>query len=276
MKKLYFLIFSLGCIINAYAQDLPRPSEWVNDISGVISEDYKNKINALIVELEAKTSAEVFVVTQNTISPYDEKEYSRMLFNNWKPGKLGSNNGVLVLLAIKEGRWRIETGKGIKGPLSDKLCGKIERYYMSPYFKNGEYGEGLYQGVAAVADIIAQNSNVTLNTLGGITFPKLIEKKSEMPVFVYLITFLIFLALNLPWPLYTGSIFSLIFTIAFLRVSVFGGISVLAGYICSLVFRYYYWSKLPPNKRSSFFGKIDYDWRFFSDSGKFGGSDFKN
>ena len=41
--------------------------------------------------------------------PYDEKEYARLIFDNWKPGKKGKDNGVLVLLAVKERRWRIET-----------------------------------------------------------------------------------------------------------------------------------------------------------------------
>ncbi|MCX6011952.1 MAG: TPM domain-containing protein, partial [Chloroflexi bacterium] len=77
----------------------------------------------------------------------------------------GKDNGVLVLLSIKERRWRIETGYGVEGILPDGLCGEIGRNYMVTYFKEGKYGEGLYKGVSAIADIIAKNAHVVLNTL---------------------------------------------------------------------------------------------------------------
>ena len=97
----------------AYAQNLPQPTGWVNDFAGVISPEYKEKLSSLIEELQQKTTTEIAVVTVNSISPYGEIEYARLLFDNWKPGKKGKDNGVLVLLAIKERRWRIETGYGI-------------------------------------------------------------------------------------------------------------------------------------------------------------------
>jgi uncharacterized protein len=38
---------------------------------------------------------------------------------------------------------------------------------MVPYFKTGNYGEGLYRGAAALAYVIAKDAGVTLDTLGG-------------------------------------------------------------------------------------------------------------
>ena len=91
------------------------------------------------------------MVTQTSIAPYDEKEYARKLFDNWRIDKVDKNNGVLVLLVIKERRWRIETGSGMKNILSDQLCEEIGNKYMVPYFKTGKYGEGLYNGVSEIA-----------------------------------------------------------------------------------------------------------------------------
>jgi uncharacterized protein len=155
MRKLCFLFAFLIFPLFVYAQNLPQPSGWVNDFAGVISPEYKEKLSSLIEELEQKTTTEIAVVTVTSIAPYDEKEYARLLFDNWKPGKKGKDNGVLVLLAIKERRWRIETGYGVEGILPDGLCGEIGRNYMVPYFKEGKYGEGLYQGVIKIAGIIS-------------------------------------------------------------------------------------------------------------------------
>lgn len=152
-------LFLIGAIfpLLVFAQDLPYPSGWINDFAEVINAEYKQKLNSVISELEENTSTEIAVVTINSISPYDEKDYARLLFDNWKPGKKGKDNGVLILVAVKERRWRIEAGYGIEGILPDGLCGEIGRD-MVPYFKEGNYGEGLYRAVLKISRIVAQGS----------------------------------------------------------------------------------------------------------------------
>jgi len=165
--RLTFKIILLFAFLSAStafcAEKLPAPQGWVNDFAGVINQDYTAKLNSLIAELETKTSAEIAVVTVSSISPYEEKEYARLLFDSWKPGKKGKDNGVLILLAINERRWRIETGYGIEGILPDGLSGEIGRNYMVPYFKDKKYSQGLYLGVIKISQIIAKNANIELN-----------------------------------------------------------------------------------------------------------------
>jgi len=154
MRKFGLTIIFLFLTIVAFASNVPQPVDWVNDFANVIDEQYKQKLTSLIKELEQKTTTEIAVVTIDSIAPYDEKEYARMLFDAWQPGKKGKDNGVLVFLAVKERRWRIETGYGIEGILPDGLCGDIGRNYMVPYFKAGSYGQGLYEGVVKIAGIV--------------------------------------------------------------------------------------------------------------------------
>lgn len=165
MRRLLFIVISaaLLSVVAVHAESVPRPTDWVSDFAGVVSSEYRDKIVALIKELEQKTSAEIMVIAVNSIAPYDEKSYARMIFDSWKPGKRGRDNGVLVLLAIKERRWRIEAGYGVEGILPDGLCGQIGRNYMVPFFKQGEYGKGLYNGVAAIASVIAKDANTALS-----------------------------------------------------------------------------------------------------------------
>ena len=157
------ILAALLLVPAVYAENIPHPADWVSDFAGVVSSEYRDKITSVIKELEEKTSAQIMVVTVNSIAPYDEKSYARMLFDSWKPGKKLKDNGVLVLLVVKERRWRIETGYGVEGILPDGVCGNIGRSYMIPYFKTGEYGKGLYYGVAAIASIIAKDAKVTLS-----------------------------------------------------------------------------------------------------------------
>ena len=213
MRKIFLTLFFLILPFLGYAQNIPQATGqkavvgppiaqatgWVNDFANVISPEYKEKINSLIGELEEKTSAEIAVVTINSIAPYDEKEYARLLFDNWKPGKKGKDNGVLMLLAVKERRWRIETGYGVEGILPDGLCGEIGRNYMVPYFKEANYGEGLYQGMRAIANIIAKDAHVTLATLGN--FEEIVsenQSSSSLPnglgtviIFIIIVLFIV-------------------------------------------------------------------------------------
>ena len=193
MKRLFWAIILTALFLSAavYAEDLPRAKGWVNDFAGVISSDYRGKLISIIEELEGKTGAEIFVVTVNSISPYDEKSYTRMIFDSWKPGKHGKDNGVLVFLAVNERRWRIETGYGSEGILPDGRCGEIGRDYMVPYFKKGEYGRGLYNGVAVIAGIIAGDSKVSLSARG----PEDISTSSWMSI-VFPILFILFMIIN--------------------------------------------------------------------------------
>jgi len=161
-KLLFFACFFIFPVFNAAAFNTPEPKGFVNDFAGVISFEYNGKLQQLTQEVEQKTTAEITIVTIDSIAPYDEKEYAQQLFDNWKIGKKGKDNGVLLLLAVKERRWRIQPGYGLEGILPDGLCGEIGRSRMVPFFKQKDYGQGLYEGVSAIAVIIAKNAQVTL------------------------------------------------------------------------------------------------------------------
>ena len=194
VKKFFYILVVaiLACAHYSFADNVPQPVGWVNDFANVISQEYRDRLNTLIQEVEEKTSAEIAVVTVSSIAPYDEKQYARMLFDKWKPGKKGKDNGVLVLLAIKERRWRVETGYGVEGILPDGVCGDIGRNYMVPYFKTGEYGKGLYLGAATIAAIIAKNAGVTISLTDEIATPQTQSRVPVSDVVIYIILILLF------------------------------------------------------------------------------------
>jgi uncharacterized protein len=254
-KPFFILLFTaLVSAHHAFAENVPQPVGWVNDFANVIPQEYRDKLNTLIGELKEKTSAEIAVVTVTSIAPYDEKEYARMLFDSWRPGKKGKDNGVLILLAIKERRWRIETGYGVEGILPDGRCGEIGRNYMVPYFKNGNYGLGLYNGAAAIANIVAKDAGVTLNNLDGIHL-KPVNNNSraingstgifKAAFFILIIASAAPFYLSLPLALVGCAILFFISRIAsFIFFIIFSIV---------LLFRLSSWYDLPKSKRSNFF-----------------------
>ncbi|MDD3087191.1 MAG: TPM domain-containing protein [Candidatus Omnitrophica bacterium] len=268
-RRLSLLLFFILFPVFVFAENIPDPSGWVNDFAGVISAEYNEKISAVISQLEEKTGIEIAVATFNSIAPYDEKSYSRMVFDKWKPGKKGKDNGVLMLVAVSQRRWRIETGYGVEGVLPDGLCAQIGRSYMVPYFKSGEYGKGLYEGVKKVASLLAEDANVEL---ANITETKPVRGREKPPLFLYIFAPLFFFVWSLPWPIFISLPVTLLFGFVFFSISPLLGLLLIAGFIASLVVRYRYWKKLPADKRKSFFGAQNYGKG--TSTGRWGGGGF--
>jgi uncharacterized protein len=151
------LLFSLLFITALQAAEpvYPNYSGFVNDFTGTIDPATKAKMAALCRDLEAKTSAELAIAVVKTVSPLDTKTYAVKLFEKWKIGKKGKDNGLLVLLALDERRVEIEVGYGLEGVINDAKAGEILDKYGVPYFKEGQFGAGLYNTAAALSEQIA-------------------------------------------------------------------------------------------------------------------------
>ena len=151
-----FIFFLTLSGIDISAQKLPKPVGYVNDFAGVLDEGSKGRMTMLIAALKEKTGAEIAVVTVETTEPRGFEEYSVELASEWGIGKAGEDTGVLILLAMKERKIRIEVGYGLEGPIPDGLAGEIRDKSILPDLRAGNYGAGLLKGVEAIAGIIAK------------------------------------------------------------------------------------------------------------------------
>jgi uncharacterized protein len=144
---------------------LPDLTQPVNDFAHVIDGASAQKLDQLIRTLKAASADVVVVATVPTIEPYaDIREYAVKLFENHGRGigDKGKDNGVLILLALKERKVWIEVGYGLEQWITDGYSGETSREYMAPEFRNGRYGAGLLAGTARIVGRIAQGRNVTL------------------------------------------------------------------------------------------------------------------
>jgi uncharacterized protein len=156
-----YLLFLLAHVAWG-AEDFPKPIGLVNDFAGLIPNSEKRKMEILTREVLQKTGTSVVVVTMPTIGEADAATYVNELYQTWGIGKKGEDKGVLILLALKERRVRIETGYGVEGILPDGLVGEILDKYTVPFLKKGQYGKGLFNALAAVSQIMAKDANVEL------------------------------------------------------------------------------------------------------------------
>ncbi len=199
------LLFLYAQNYNVFAQRLPKPVGYVNDFAGVIDEQSKIQMEKIIRTVKKATGAEIAVVTVKSIEPYGSiEEYSIDLASKWGIGEKGKDNGIMIIVAMKERKIRIEVGYGLEGIIPDGLAGEIIDNSILPYLKKGMYGTGLLKGVEAIAGIIAKEYGVDLKEYNlNVEESRKYTEKSKFPI--GLISFIILLFLfgggRLFWPL---------------------------------------------------------------------------
>ena len=147
------LLLCLPALSADAADALPEHLGYVTDAAGAMGE-WAGKTEALCREIERKTTAEVAVLTVRTTGPLHAQQYAQEVFDRWKIGKKGKDNGVLVLVAVDDRKIWIATGYGVEGVLPDGKVGEIRDTVMLPAFRQKQYGEGIYLGVAAVGHVL--------------------------------------------------------------------------------------------------------------------------
>jgi uncharacterized protein len=149
------------------AADIPdTPGNHVVDLAGIVSDDVENQLNRYLTELEQKTTAQVAVLTVDSLDGQSIEDFSiNIAHNKWKLGQKGKDNGVLLLVAVQDRKYRIEVGYGLEGILPDSLVGSIGRQFLVPYFKRGDYSTGIYSATVAIANIIAKDAGVQITGL---------------------------------------------------------------------------------------------------------------
>ncbi len=159
-----FLIISFF-VSNALASTPKPPSvphDYVVDLAGVIPEEIQARLNAYLKELEQKTTAQVLVLTVQSLDGQSIDEFSFNTKEMWKLGQKGKDNGVLIVVAVKDREYRFEIGYGLESVLPDSMVGTIGREYLVPYFKKGDYGSAIYTATVVVANTIASHEGVQI------------------------------------------------------------------------------------------------------------------
>jgi uncharacterized protein len=149
--------------VGLVAQRLPSPQGYVNDFAGVVSDDDEARMRGIITAVQEQTGAEIAVVAVDSIAPYATiEQYGIALADEWDVGAAGEDNGVILIVAVQERQGRIEVGYGLEGAIPDGRAGGILDEYVLPDLRSNDYGAGLLNGVAALAEVIADEYGVTL------------------------------------------------------------------------------------------------------------------
>ena len=160
MARLFVL--ALLCLViiasHAGAAEFPYLSGRVVDDAGLLSAEAKGRITAALKAHEDKTSNQLVVVTVPTLGDESIEPYAVKLFEKWKPGRKGKDNGAILIVVPKERKMRIEVGYGLEGTLTDAATSRIIRNVIAPHFKATNFDKGMEEGVAAIVALLEGNA----------------------------------------------------------------------------------------------------------------------
>lgn len=78
------------------------------------------------------------------------EDFSIRLAQQWRIGRKGLDNGVILLVFAQDRKVRFEVGYGLEPVVPDAVAGQIIRSVIAPRFREGRYGDGLERAAQAI------------------------------------------------------------------------------------------------------------------------------
>lgn len=154
------------------AQDFPALTGRVVDQADLLDPAQEQALTQKLAALEANSNRQLVVATIASLQDYPIEDYGYQLGREWGIGQAANgdtekDNGVILLVAPNDRKVRIEVGYGLEPILTDALSSRIIQGDILPWFKEGNFSNGINAGVDSItnqltlppeeAAIIAQN-----------------------------------------------------------------------------------------------------------------------
>lgn len=181
------LVFSAP-LLQARPKNIPAPLAPVIDQVGVLSSQSRFVLETLLRSWKNR-GVEMSVLITASLEDYSVEEYSLAVAEAWKLGAADTDKGLLLLVAPRERKVRIEVGQGLEGDLPDAYAKRIIEDVMLPEFRSGNYDRGVLLGVQ---EVIRYVDPLFLKGQSSQFLPKEAQKNKELPSLFYLVWLLFF------------------------------------------------------------------------------------
>lgn len=147
------LALLLPAVLHA-ADAVPKLARHVTDLTGTLTAQQVDQLDAQLVALERAKGAQLVVLMVGSTGGQDIEGYSLAVAEANKIGRKGTDDGVLLLVAKDDRRVRIEVGYGLEGAIPDAATARITREYIAPKFRGNDYFGGISDAVGALTQLI--------------------------------------------------------------------------------------------------------------------------
>lgn len=139
----------------ASAVVLPPNDGYVTDAIGLLAPEDEQALEATLTAYQKETSNEIAVVIVDTLSGAVISDTAIELHRRWGIGDAEKDNGILMLIGYKDREAFISVGTGLEGAVPDIVASGIGEQVMAPEFRDGQYAQGIADGIDALKQHIA-------------------------------------------------------------------------------------------------------------------------
>ena len=141
----------------AWAQQpaiIPALDSPVVDTTATLDSQTRAQLELQAVQLRASKGSQLQILMVPSTAPEDIAQYSQRVFDAWKLGRDGVDDGVLLVVAKDDRRVRIQTGYGLEGAIPDAIASRVIQEYMVPRFRQNDYAGGIVDASAQLVRLI--------------------------------------------------------------------------------------------------------------------------
>ncbi|WP_418655355.1 TPM domain-containing protein [Acinetobacter higginsii] len=133
---------------------LPTLNQPVIDQAKVLSAAEMQQLNQKILSLYQQGKAQIGVIIVPTTGQEAIFDFALRTGEKWQLGSAKRDNGLLIAIAVNDRNIQILTGYGLEGVLPDVVLSRIIRNQITPYFKQGQYAQGISAGLDEISRIV--------------------------------------------------------------------------------------------------------------------------
>jgi uncharacterized protein len=150
----YFITFSLLLFHTlVFALEVPRLQAPVTDQAGMLSQNTKRSLNAILMQVHQSSQLQMAILIINDLADETLEGFSIKVVDQWKLGAKDTDQGILLLISKIQKQIRIEVGQGLEGAIPDAYAKRIIEG-MKPYFKSGQFDQGVMFAVANIFKLV--------------------------------------------------------------------------------------------------------------------------
>lgn len=152
-----FLLLLGPSLVHAAAQQVAVPAlaARVTDLTNTLNSEQRAALESHLAQFEQQEGSQIAILLVPTTQPEAIEQYSIRVVDEWKLGRKGVDDGILILVAKNDREMRIEVGYGLEGVIPDAIANRIIDETMVPYFRQGDFYGGLNAAVDQLAGLVA-------------------------------------------------------------------------------------------------------------------------
>lgn len=140
------------------ALPVPPLTRHVVDTAAMLQAAQLDDLDRRLWQFEKAHGSQIAVLIVPTTQPESIEEYSIRVFDAWKLGRKQANDGILILVAARDRKLRIDTGYGLEGAIPDAIAKRIVSEVIAPKFRTDDPYAGLVAGVEQIEKLIEGES----------------------------------------------------------------------------------------------------------------------